>query len=32
MFSRAFFGGELLLSDRPFAERVVSVISAFLVS
>ena len=32
MLSRACFGGELLLSDRPFAERVVSVISAFLVS
>src|SRR5512133_733253 len=32
MLSPARFGFELLLSDRPFAEWVVSVISAFLVS
>jgi hypothetical protein len=32
MLSRAGFGVELWFSDRPFAERVVSVISAFLVS
>src|SRR5688500_340389 len=31
MVSPAGFGVELALSDRPFAERVVSVISAFLV-
>src|SRR6185295_6604863 len=31
MLSPARLGVELLLSDRPFAERVVSVISAFLV-
>ena len=30
MLSPADFGCELLVSDRPFAERVVSVISAFL--
>jgi hypothetical protein len=32
MLSPSRFGAELLLSDRPFAERVVSVISAFPVN